>query len=626
MAVTIGIDLGTTFSCVAYLEGAKPQIIPNIEGLNTTPSVVTFTSSGEKLVGNLALRQAKTNPENTIYAVKRLIGKKFNSEDVTEARKRVTYELAEAPNGDVLVVIDSEKLSPQEISGMILSYLKESAESFFGDEISDAIVTVPAHFNDSQRQATKDAAKIAGLNVQRVINEPTAASLAYGLTDQKNATIAIYDLGGGTFDITVLEIYDGVYNVLATNGNSFLGGEDFDNRILNWLIEEFKKESNVDLSQDKFAIQRIKEASEKAKRDVSFAHESEINLPFIYSGSEGSKHLKKILTRQKLEELTSDLVHKTIPYVNQALADAKLKAQDIEAFILVGGQAQMPLVEKVLTDYFGKEPTKAVNPEEAVAQGAAIQSGILEGDMKDIVLLDVTSLTLGIETEHDTVAPVIERNTTIPTKKTIPFTTVEHNQNTVQIHVLQGEREIASENKSLGKFYLVGIEPAPAGFPQIDVTFEIDADGIAKVSARDKGTGKQQQIEVRPSSGLSEEEIDRIIKEAEEHAAKDRMMIQIKQIRSEIEKMVVTLESYFYRDEEVISFLNKEDIQKILAEKQEILQTEDLNKLESFKMEVKKYIKTIERVMAETAEKSETTESLIEKMKSGKGTEEGGDE
>jgi molecular chaperone DnaK len=619
MAATIGIDLGTTFSCVAYLEGANPQIIPNVEGLNTTPSVVTFTSSGEKLIGNLALRQAKTNPENTIYAVKRLIGKKFNSEDVTEARKRVTYELAEAENGDVLVVVDSEKISPQEISAMILSYLKESAEEFFGEEVKDAIVTVPAHFNDSQRQATKDAAKIAGLNVLRVINEPTAASLAYGLTDQKNVTVAIYDLVGGTFDISILEIYDGVYNVRATNGNSFLGGEDFDNRILRWLIEEFNKENNIDLSQDKFAIQRIKEASEKAKCDLSFALESEINLPFIYSGSEGSKHLKKILTRQRLEELTSDLIDKTIPYVNQALEDAKLKPQDIEEFILVGGQAQMPLVKKVLTDYFGKEPSKAGNPEEVVAQGAAIQSGIIVGDMKDIVLLDVTSLSLGIETEHDTFTKIIERNTTIPTKQAIPFTTVEHNQNTVRIHVLQGEREIATENKSLGKFFLVGIEPAPAGLPQIDVTFEIDADGIAKVSARDKGTGKQQQIEVKPSSGLSEDEINKIIKEAEEHAAKDRKMIQVKQVRGEIEKMVVTLESYFYRDDKVLSFLNKEDIQKILAEKQKIMQSEDLDQLESFKMQVKKYTKTIERVLAESTESDEP-------LSAEKKSEEGGDE
>jgi molecular chaperone DnaK len=603
MGRAIGIDLGTTFSCIACLEGSQPQIIPNKEGLSTTPSVVSFTSSGEILVGNLALRQAVTNPENTIYAVKRLIGKKFNSEEIRKAQQRMAYQIGEAANGDVTVLIESKKISPQEISAMILSYLKESAEEHYGEKIDDAIITVPAHFDDTQRQATKDAARIAGLNVLRVINEPTAASLSHGLVDKKNAKIAIYDMGGGTFDITVLEVYDGVFNVLATNGNTYLGGEDFDNRILDWLLEEFKKNTNIDLSQDKFALQRIKEASEKAKRELSFSTETEINLPFVSSEPGGAKHLREKLTREKLEELTDDLVKESIPYVRQALQDAKLEPRDIEETILVGGQAQMPLIGKVIAEFFGKEPVKSPNPDEVVAAGAAIQSGIIMGEMKDIVLLDVTPLSLGIEAEHNNFVKIIERNTTIPTKKSIPFTTVEHNQSTVRIHVLQGEREVAAENRSLGMFDLVGIEPAPAGLPQIDVAFEIDADGITKVSARDTGTGKEQKIEVNPSSGLSEEEIERIIEEAEKYERVDRQRIQAEQTRAEIKTLINSLETYFYRDEEKVSFLHQEDIRKILAKKKEILETEDLEKLEISKKEINKLVDLISTV-------SESTESL----------------
>jgi len=597
MAPIIGIDLGTTFSCIAYLEGSRPKVIPNLEGTNTTPSVVTFVSSGERLIGNLALRQAMTNPENTIYAVKRLIGKKFNSKEVTEVKQKIPYELTETPNGDVAVLVNSKKISPQEITAMILTYLKECAESHFGKQVGEAIITVPAHFDDTQRQATKDAAKIAGLNVLRIINEPTAASLTYGLNRKKNAKIAVYDMGGGTFDITLLETYDGIFNVLATNGNTFLGGEDFDNRILDWLVEEFKKENNIDLYQDKLALQRIKEASEKAKQELSFTSESEINLPFVYSGAKDSRHIKKKLSRKKLEELTGDLIEKTIPHVEQALQDSKLKPEDIDDIILVGGQTRMPLIKKIISDLFKKEPIQDINPDEIVAMGAAIQSGIMEGDLKDIVLLDVTPLSLGIETENDIFIKIIDRNATIPIKKSMPFTTVEHNQNRVKIHVLQGERKIASENKSLGMFDLVGIEPAPAGFPQIDVTFEINADGIVNVSAKDTGTGREQKIEVRPSSGLSKEEIERIIQDAKDYTDKDRERIRRTQMITAVERLIISLEGYYYEHEDLISAEDRENIKKSLAKRETILKSEDIIELEAFREEIKKYIDSIKMIL-----------------------------
>ncbi len=512
MSHVIGIDLGTTFSCVAYLEAAQPKVIPNLEGQPTTPSVVSFTSSGERLVGNLALRQAITNPEKTVFAVKRLVGRKFDSAEVAEAITRMPYKLGRAPNGDVVVVVDSHEISPQEISGMILSYLKSCAESFFGEAVKEAVITVPAHFDDHQRQATKDAAKIAGLDVLRVINEPTAASLAYGLDTQNNARVAVFDMGGGTFDITLLEIQDTVFHVLSTNGDSYLGGEDFDNRIVSWLIDDFRKEHGTDLLQDKLALQRIKEAAERAKRELSFTMESEINLPFISSLSGGSKHITKKITRRKLEELTGDLVQKTIPLIEQALADAHLEPPDIQEIILVGGQTRMPLLRKTIADFFGRKPREDINPDEIVAMGAAIQSAILKGDKSGLVLLlDVTPFSLGIETENDIFQVLIEKNTTIPTKRTMPFTTVEDNQIRVTVHVLQGEVTQASKNKSLARFDLVGIQPGPAGVPQIDVTFEIDADGILKVSAQDVITGMNQEIEIKPSSGLSRNELDAII-------------------------------------------------------------------------------------------------------------------
>ncbi len=512
MAHIIGIDLGTTYSCIAHLEGGVPQVIPNLDGLPTTPSVVSFMESDDKLIGNLALRQALINPTNTISAIKRLMGKKFSAEDVQEIIKKMPYSFAEAANGDIVINLESKKISPQEVSSMILIYLKECAESFFGEEVTEAVVTVPANFNDHQRKATKDAANIAGLKVVRMINEPTAASLAYGYETEKNVTVAVYDLGGGTFDISLLEINDGVFHVLATNGNSYLGGEDFDNCIIEWILEEFKEETKIDLSQDKLALQRIKEAAEKAKRLLSFSEESDIHLPFIYSDESGAKNLEITLTRPTLEKLTNDLVLTTLPYIEETLEEGKLKPGDIDDVILVGGQTRMPLIKQMISDFFGKDPVENINPDEIVAMGAAVQSGILKGKTKEyLILLDVTPLSLGIETENNTFFKLIEKNTTIPAKRTKTFTTVYHNQKRVQVHVLQGENQKASENTSLAQFDLVGIEPSPSGVPQINVSFEIDASGLAKVSAKDLDSGRIRRVEINPSSGLSEGEIDEIM-------------------------------------------------------------------------------------------------------------------
>ena len=517
MGVVIGIDLGTTNSCVAYLEAGRPKVIPNLEGQRTTPSVVSLTSSGETLIGSLALRQAVTNPENTVLAIKRLIGKKYDSKEAKETEKKMPYKLAGADNGDVMVVVNSEMISPQEVSSMILGYLKECAEAYLEQDVVEAVITVPANFNDHERKATKDAARICGLKVLRVINEPTSACLAYGLEAKKNAIAAVYDLGGGTFDITLMEISDGVFHVLATNGNSYLGGEDFDNRIMDWIIDEFKRENKVDLSKNKLARQRIKEAAERAKQALSFSMESKIHLPFIFSDKSGPKHIQMVLTRAKLEELTSDLISATFPFMEQTLEDSKLTPQDIDQVILVGGQTRMPKIKEMIADFFGKKPIEDINPEEIVALGAAVQSGIIEGKMDEsTLLLDVTPLSLGIETENDTFVKIIERNTTIPTRRSRAFTTVKHNQKRVRVHVLQGEGQKASDNISLAEFNLVGIYPAPAGVPQINVTFEIDADGIVKVSAKDEDSGRVQKIEVKPSSGLSSEEIEKIIQKTQE--------------------------------------------------------------------------------------------------------------
>jgi len=509
----IGIDLGTTYSCAAFMENDKPKVIPNLEGFSTTPSVVSFTSTGKMLIGNTALRQAITNPQNTLYAIKRIMGKKYNSRELEQFKQRVPYQLAEADNGDVMIEVQSHIISPQEVSSTILKYIKKCAESYFGEKIKKAIITVPAHFNDHQRQATKDAAKIAGLDILRVINEPTAACLAHGLNKRKSLNVAVYDMGGGTFDISILEIDEGVFNVLATSGNSFLGGEDFDNRIVDWIKDEFMKKNDFDISKDGLALQRIKEAAEKAKRELSFSTESEINLPFIYSHKSGSKHIKKTITRAQLEKMTQDLIKKTLPYIDESLENSRLKPGDIDEILLVGGQTRMPLLKSLITEYFQKQPIEHINPEEIVAMGAAIQSGIIQRKMSDLILLlDVTPLSLGIETENRKYTKIIEKNTTIPTKKTMSFTTVEDNQRRVKIHVLQGENENAEDNVSLAVFNLLGIGLAPAGVPQIDVTFEINADGLVQVSAKDMQTGKEQRIEVKPSSGLSTDEINKIIK------------------------------------------------------------------------------------------------------------------
>jgi len=513
MGKTIGIDLGTTNSCVAVLENNGPSVVPNLEGLNTTPSIVSFTSSGECLVGTPALRQAITNPLNTIFSVKRLIGQKYGSPRVEQARKRLPYKLGEAKNGDVYVEIDNRKYSPPEISAKILFYLKVCAESFLGEEVKDAVVTVPAHFNDHQRQATKDAARIAGLDVLRVINEPTAAGLAYGLGKNSNGTVAVYDLGGGTFDITFLEMSDGIFHVLSTSGDTYLGGDDFDGRIVSWLLESFRKETNVDLEDDKFALQRIKEAAEKAKKELSFVLETEINLPFLSADRSTSKHLRRALNRQLLESMTIDLVEKTLPLVEKAMSDARLERNNIDNVVLVGGQTRMPLIKKVVGEFFGNAPSEGLNPDEVVAMGAAIQSGILRNETSQLaLLLDVTPFSLGIETERDGYEVIIQKNTVIPARKSKAFTTVEDGQRRVKIHVLQGEDPRASYNKSLAVFELVGIDPGPAGVPQIDVTFEINADGLVQVSARDLATGLEQAVAVRASSGLENEEIEEIIR------------------------------------------------------------------------------------------------------------------
>jgi molecular chaperone DnaK len=509
MSHVIGIDLGTTNSCIAAMETAEPQVIPNLDGFNTTPSVVSFSGT-ERLVGNIALRQAIVHPEQTIGGIKRLMGQKYDS--LEPIRDRLSYRIQASANGDAVVSLEDQILSPPEISAMILEYLKNCAESHFNDSVDEAVITVPAHFDDHQRQATKDAAKIAGFNVLRVVNEPTAASMAYGLGKTDSSVIAVYDIGGGTFDITIMEINDGVFHVLATNGNTYLGGDDFDSRLVDWIEQDIRKEHGLDILQDKLALQRVKEASEKAKQALSFTMSTEINLPFIFKGGQKPLHFRKTVTRDLLEHLTGDLVEKTFPYIEQALHDSGFAPEAMDKVILAGGQSRMPLIRRRITEFFGKPPITEHNPEEIVAQGAAIQAGILQGDMsRMIVLLDVTPLSLGIETENDSFETIIRRNTTIPTRETKQFTTVEHNQRQVKIHVLQGENQKASENTSLAEFHLMGIEQAPEGVPQIDVTFELDADGIVKVSAKDVKTGREQSVQVKPSSGLSHEAIDAII-------------------------------------------------------------------------------------------------------------------
>ena len=540
MSKIIGIDLGTTNSVVAVMEGGEPVVIPNQEGSRLTPSVVAFTKSGERLVGQVAKRQAITNPENTIYSIKRFMGRRY--EEVTEEMKMVPYRVVRAPNGDVRVVAGGKEWSPPEISAMILQKLKQAAEDYLGQPVTKAVITVPAYFNDSQRQATKDAGKIAGLEVMRIVNEPTAAALAYGLDKKKDETIAVYDFGGGTFDISILEVGEGVVEVKSTNGDTHLGGDNLDQRIIDWLIEEFRKAEGIDLGRDRMALQRLKEAAEKAKIELSSVLETEINLPFISADHTGPKHLQMKLTRAKFESLVEDLLQKTVGPVRQALADAGLQPHQIDEVVLVGGSTRIPRVQAIVRDLFGKEPHKGVNPDEVVAIGAAIQAGVLAGEVKDLLLLDVTPLSLGIETLGGVMTVLIPRNTTIPTRKSEIFTTAADNQTSVEVHVLQGERPMAKDNRTLGRFHLVGLPPAPRGVPQIEVTFDIDANGIVNVSAKDLGTGKEQKITITASSGLTKEEVERMVREAQAHAEEDRRRREEVETRNRADQAVYAAE------------------------------------------------------------------------------------
>ncbi len=534
----VGIDLGTTNSVVAVMEGGEPVVIPTAEGSRLLPSVVAVTKSGERLVGQVAKRQAITNPENTIFSIKRLMGRKFNDPEVQKARKILPYKIIEARNGDAWVELAGKQYSPPEISAMILAKLKADAEAYLGEPVTQAVITVPAYFNDSQRQATKDAGRIAGLEVLRIINEPTASSLAYGLDKKKDEMIAVYDFGGGTFDISILSLGEGVFEVKATNGDTFLGGDDLDQRIIQWIVDEFRKDTGIDLSKDRMALQRLKEAAEKAKIELSSVMQTEINLPFITADASGPKHLVMTLTRAKLEQLVGDLIEKSLGPVRQALEDAKLSPSQIDEVVLVGGQTRMPMMQNLVQKFFGKEPHKGINPDEVVAIGAAIQAGVLAGEVKDILLLDVTPLTLGIETLGGVATPLIERNTTIPVRKSQIFSTAADMQTQVEVHVIQGERPMAADNKTLGRFILDGIPPAPRGVPQIEVTFDIDADGILHVSAKDKATGREQKITITASSGLSKEEVERMVQEAQRFAEEDRRRKEEVEIRNNADSAV----------------------------------------------------------------------------------------
>jgi molecular chaperone DnaK len=601
MGKVIGIDLGTTNSVVAVMEGGDPVVIPNQEGSRTTPSVVAFTREGETLVGQVARRQAITNPENTVFSIKRFMGRRHD--EVVDEIRKVPYKVVRGSNGDVRVEIRGKQYSPPEISALILRKLKEAAEAHLGEKVTQAVITVPAYFNDSQRQATKDAGRIAGLDVQRIINEPTAASLAYGLDKKSDEQIAVYDLGGGTFDISILEIGQGVFQVKATNGDTHLGGDDFDQRVIDWIAEAFKKDNGIDLRQDRMALQRLKEAAEKAKVELSSTVQTEINLPFVTADQSGPRHLVMTLTRARLESLAADLVERTLPPCRQALKDAEVEARDIDEVVLVGGQTRMPKVQDTVQQVFGREAHKGVNPDEVVAIGAAIQGAVLAGDLRDVVLLDVTPLSLGVETLGGVMTVLISRNTTIPTRKTETFSTAADNQTSVEVHVLQGERPLARDNRTLGRFHLVGIAPAPRGMPQVEVAFDIDANGILNVSARDAATGKEQKITISASSGLAKEEVERLVKDAEAHAADDARRRQEIELRNQLDSAVYSLERTLAEQRSKLAEVDQHGIEQALDEARSALQTEDAERM-------RRALEALEvagRTLAETAQRGPVT-------------------
>jgi molecular chaperone DnaK len=626
MGRTIGIDLGTTNSCMAILEGGDPTVIENAEGARTTPSVVAFTGGGERLVGTVAKRQAVTNPENTVFSVKRFMGRK--EAEVKEEETMVPFKVVRGPNGDARVSAGGKEYSPPEISAMILQKLKTDAEAYLGDSVDAAVITVPAYFNDDQRQATKDAGKVAGLDVKRIINEPTAAALAYGLDKETDQTILVFDLGGGTFDVSVLEIGDGVFEVKATAGDNHLGGDNFDKTIVDWLVKEFKASQGIDLAQDKMALQRLFEAAEKAKVELSTTQETQINLPFITADQSGPKHLDTRLTRSRLNELTADLLDRTVGPTKQAMKDASVDGGKIDHVVMVGGMTRMPAVQEKVKQLTGKDPHRGVNPDEVVAVGAAIQAGVLGGEVKDVLLLDVTPLTLGIETKGGVMTKLIERNTTIPTRKSEVFSTAEDNQPSVEVHVLQGEREMAANNKSLGKFQLTGIPPAPRGIPQVEVTFDIDANGILNVSAKDLGTGKEQKIEIKAGSGLADEEVERMVKDAEAHAEDDRRQRELVEARNNAENAAYQAERQLGELGDQVDSSSKEEIEAAIKGVRDTLESEDVNEIRAKTDALQEaFHKVSEQMYAAASQAQQSTEGATNGAGSdGAGATDGGDE